>query len=117
MFENAPIIHRYTRAQAIADGTLVDVTEHAVFGGFVIPVAMTATALGEVRAQVSAKESEEDRTLVAIMSALVAMRKAIAVSPDGDRVTFTAKGVELYAVCGPGDDAEPVVTVMLVGED
>jgi hypothetical protein len=34
------------------------------------------------------------------------------VAGDGNRTT-----VELWALCGPGDDAEPVVTVMLQGED
>jgi len=25
--------------------------------------------------------------------------------------------VKLWSVCGPGDDAEPVITIMLEGED
>lgn len=35
------VIHSYTRAQAIEDGYLVDVTETAREAGFVWPVAMT----------------------------------------------------------------------------
>ena len=27
------------------------------------------------------------------------------------------RGVAMYALCGPGDDAEPVITVMLPDED
>ena len=42
-FENAPVIFSYTRAQAIEDGVLVDLTEWAAETGFKIPVACTAT--------------------------------------------------------------------------
>ena len=35
------VIHRYTRAQALADGVLVDVTDAAREAGFRTPVAMT----------------------------------------------------------------------------
>ena len=42
LFENAPVIFSYTRAQAIEDGGLVDLTEWAKETGFRIPVACTA---------------------------------------------------------------------------
>ncbi len=41
-FENAPVIYRYTRQQAIEHGVLVDLTEWARETGFTIPVACTA---------------------------------------------------------------------------
>ena len=43
MFEDAPVIFSYTRAQAIEDGVLIDLTEWAKETGFKIPVACTAT--------------------------------------------------------------------------
>ena len=42
LFSEADVIHTYTRAQAIEDGVLVDVTEMAEEAGFVWPVAVTA---------------------------------------------------------------------------
>lgn len=45
--ENAPVICRYTRTQAIEDGVLVDLTEWAAETGFRIPVACTATVWHE----------------------------------------------------------------------
>ena len=39
----APVIFAYTRAQAIDDGILVDVSETAREAGFKIPVAVTRT--------------------------------------------------------------------------
>ncbi len=44
------VIHRYTRAQAIADGVLVDVTAKARGFGFTVPVAMTATLFADCEA-------------------------------------------------------------------
>ena len=41
--EFGPVISVYTRAQAIADGILVDVSETAREAGFKIPVALTRT--------------------------------------------------------------------------
>ena len=41
-FEDAPVISRYTRQQAIEDGVLVDLTEWSQEAGFTIPVACTA---------------------------------------------------------------------------
>ena len=40
-FDDAPVIHRYTRAEAIRDGMLTDVTETAREAGFKVPVAIT----------------------------------------------------------------------------
>jgi hypothetical protein len=45
--------------------------------------------------------------------------------PGNDRVSFTVnvwdgtrrKKVNLRSLCGPGDDGEPVITIMLEGED
>jgi hypothetical protein len=44
MFENAELIHRYTRADAIADGVLIDVSATAREAGFRWPVALTCAA-------------------------------------------------------------------------
>ena len=42
MFENADLIHQYTRADAIRDGALIDVSATAREAGFKFPVALTA---------------------------------------------------------------------------
>jgi hypothetical protein len=41
MFDDAPIIHRYTRADALRDGTLIDVSETAREAGIRYPTALT----------------------------------------------------------------------------
>jgi hypothetical protein len=42
MFENFDVIHSYSRAEAIRDGVLIDVTAVAREAGFRYPVALTA---------------------------------------------------------------------------
>src|ERR1700755_997806 len=42
MFENADLIHRYSRADAIRDGVLIDVSTTAREAGIRWPVALTA---------------------------------------------------------------------------
>jgi hypothetical protein len=44
MFEEADLIHAYTRAEAIADGVLVDVSAVAREAGIRWPVALAAAA-------------------------------------------------------------------------
>src|SRR5262249_58419319 len=44
MFERFDRIHRYSRADALRDGVLIDVTETAREAGFKHPVALTAAA-------------------------------------------------------------------------
>ena len=47
MFENADLIHRYSRADAIRDGVLIDVSAVAREAGIRYPVAITASVWGK----------------------------------------------------------------------
>ena len=49
LFADAVLVHAYTRAQAIEDGCLVDVSETAREAGFKVPVALTAAVWAELR--------------------------------------------------------------------
>ncbi len=49
LFKDADLIPVYTRAQALADGVLVDVTETAKEAGFRAPVALTVRRVGGLR--------------------------------------------------------------------
>ncbi len=121
LFDDAEIISSYSRAQAIADGVLVDVTEAAREAGFVHPVAMTAEAFGTC---VSLPENpppgqdEKGRLWDVLQMLLVAVRAA---RNGRDRVDFSVRvdgqTVKMYATCGPGDDARPVLTIMMPWED
>lgn len=123
-------ISTYTRAQAIEDGVLVDLAVFTASGhsavalaGFRFPVAITGTALHAVCG--CAPEDNPD-AFARVYALLAIMKVAIRNSVDGDRIDFTVpalfengdtRQLALYALCGPGDHAEPVVTIMLPEED
>ena len=116
---NDQVIFTYTRAQAVGDGVLVDVSELAREAGFKLPVAVTAGVWAECVAVPDGVTCQDETGR--LWDVLMMLRHAIAASRGGDRVDFAVhvrndntEGepplVSLYALCGPGDDAEPVVT-------
>jgi hypothetical protein len=134
-----PPIHVYTRAEAIADGVLVDVSEVAAEAGFTVPVAMTAAAWADCVAWDAAAEArkpqgtgqDEAGRLWDVVTVLkYAMRRKRPAGPGDDpsrlgfqvlRVPAEGRGVRprlvtLTAHIGPGDDFEPVLTVLMPGE-
>ena len=126
------VIYSYTRADAIADGYLVDVSEVAREAGFRWPVAMTRTVWDdcvEWDDEDSKRQTHQDksgRLWDAIWMAFVAIKQATGNGtelfyqlyrvPRGGRKT-QARCITLKLVTGPGDDGEPVVTVMMPEED
>jgi hypothetical protein len=127
MFENADLIHRYSRADAIRDGVLIDVSAAARDAGFKFPVALTAAAWSrcvEVPPGVLCQDEAGRLWDVLTMLRVAASRPSddpqevrFAVHVRNDNRERTPPLVRLKAVCGPGDEGEPVVTVMLTEED
>lgn len=127
VFTEPEVIFAYSRAQAIADGVLVDVTTLAKEAGFRVPVALTAAVWADCVAWDSEHEQtpqdETGRLWDVLLMAHVAARR----SSGTDRVPVElsripsqgvyAEPVQLIAHIGPGDAAEPVLTIMQPGED
>jgi hypothetical protein len=123
-------ISSYSRAQAIEDGMLVDVSTLAREAGITFPVAMSAGSYADcVRwTRTGPKDPHQDET-GRLWDVVFMLSMAIRRSKPGNRVNFalyripntgrgtTAKLVNLYAVCDGGDDGEPVITIMLPTED
>lgn len=126
LWDGAEVISVYTRAQALEDGVLVDLTDWAREAGFKIPVAVTQGVWGVLK---PSKELEAEGEDVAgrAWDMFTILLHAIRGAAGGDEVHFAplftqepgreARGVPMWAKCGPGDNAEPVITVMLRGED
>jgi uncharacterized protein DUF6573 len=125
MFENAEIISRYTRADAIAEGVLIDVTPTAREAGFKYPVALTATVWAECVAVPPGVVCQDE---AGRLWDIVWMLKCAIARANGSEILFslhvrndnrerTPPLVRVKAICGPGDDAEPVITVMMPNED
>jgi len=132
MFEDADIVHRYTRAQAIADDVLVDVTSTGREAGFKIPVALTAAVWADC-VEWTERDTEESGTPqdesgrlwdVLWMAGLAARQHR---NGNSRRVQFEILRVEcgrrratravLVMEIGSGDEGEPVLTIMQPGED
>ena len=125
-----PVIHTYTRAQAITDGVLVDVTETAAEAGFRHPVALTCAVWSEAVAWDPDNRAAQDEG-GRLWDVLTMARHAITSrgTTPCDRVRFgvlrvpntptatrpTITGLTVHI--GPGDSGEPVLTIMLPGED
>lgn len=122
MFSKEDVIFAYTRKQAIADGVLFDVSEHATKLGFRFPVAVTAAVFSACVRDRNDPEYEAERRQVLLKELYDAIRNGEA---RGAEVKFwlyavTGNGEErmdLRAVCGPDDDGAPCVTVMFENED
>jgi hypothetical protein len=125
MFEDADLIHRYTRAQALDDGVLVDVSETAKEAGFRVPVAITQTAWADCvhwTEDDSARVVHQDES-GRLWDVLWMAGLAAGAARGGDRTSFNLlrvprdgkthqpKPVTLLLDIGPGDEGEPVITI------
>jgi len=125
MFEEADLIHRYTRADAIRDGVLIDVSATASEAGFKFPVALTAAVHAKcVKVPPGVEcQSETGRLWDVLVILLFAIRGSngsevrFALHVRNDNRDRTPPLVRLKALCGPGDEGEPVVTILMPDED
>ncbi|HZZ26707.1 MAG TPA: DUF6573 family protein [Pirellulales bacterium] len=119
------ILFSYSREAAIADGVLIDVSALAEEAGVKYPTAMTAAVFAEcVRVPDGVEGQDEDGRL---WNVLTMFRLAARASKSSSTIRFSVlvrnannrapQPVELKAVCGPGDDVSPVITIMLPNED
>ncbi|KAB0580712.1 hypothetical protein F7Q92_13065 [Ideonella dechloratans] len=123
-------ISMYTRRAAISDGVLIDVSTMAREAGFRVPVALTAAAWEDC---VRWDQADSNRQLhqdqagrlwdVVWMASVAARRNRgsevnleLYRVPRGGKATAPRK-VRLVMSIGPGDEGEPVITVLMPGED
>jgi hypothetical protein len=114
------IIYSYSRAQALEDGVLVDLTQFQnIREHWKIPVACTDTVWNAIEGAVQrhGKDFEGICHDISIVAKL-AIRRA---TPGQTTIRFSVvighahKDLKLHV--GPGDAAEPVLTLMLPHED
>lgn len=121
------VVFSYSRSEAIEDGVLIDVSETAKEAGFKFPVAVTDTLWNgyivpsDVVLTRNYGQSTEGRLWDTLYMAFLAARKTtgntlfykvIYLMDD-----FKQHEITLKAIIGPGDTAEPVLTIMLPNED
>lgn len=118
------LVHSYTRAQAIADGALVDVSTTAREAGIRFPVAITRAAWERcVAVPAGVRCQDEAGRLWDVLWVLRHTTRwggpveMFAVHVRNDNRDRVPPLIHLKSVVGPGDNGEPIVTVMLPEED
>ena len=125
MLESADLIHLYTRAEAIHDGVLIDVSAVAREAGLRYPVALTRAAWERCVAVPPRVEGQDEQGRLCAVLWILALSAGscdkselrFAVQVRNDNRRRTPPLVHLKAICGPGDQGEPVLTVLLSDED
>ena len=128
----APVIDAYTRAQAIEDGILVDVSETAREAGFKIPVAVTRTVWTRLVALPEGYRGFQDER-GRLWDVLWMARHYALRASDSNRVTMCVLVRDIrkdlrdsnrpprrhcpIVAIGGGDAGEPVITVMFPEDD
>lgn len=118
-------IYSYTRAQAIDDGMLIDVSETAREAGISFPTVVTLnlweTYIMPSKADAKLGQDMAGRLWDTVFMAVMAMKQARGKSRVQFKVSYMVKGKQtqptLIAACGPGDTAAPVITIMLPDDD
>jgi hypothetical protein len=121
------VIHSYTRAEALADGVLFDVSTVAREAGIRYPTALTAAAWARCVAVPPGVACQDEQGR--LWDVLYLLRCAIGRSGGGgaevrfgvhvrnDNRDGTPPLVALKALCHPGDNAEPCITILMPDED
>ena len=126
-----PVISTYTRAQAIEDGVLVDVTELAQEAGILYPVAITCRLFNEWITPSAVEEKHGQDVTGRLWDVISMFRFAarrnfsstmhypviFARAMKTTNLRLKQQTITLKATCGPGDNGEPVITIMLPSED
>jgi len=126
MFDSEDMVVVYTRKQAIEDGVLVDVSNTATEAGFKVSVAVTES-LFQNYLQPGKELESFGQSLEGRLWDLLFMLYMSSRNSDSSTIHFkvlflmdpkkTPEEVDLKAILGPGDQGEPVLTIMLPHED
>jgi len=124
MFSDCEIISRYTRAQAKEDGCLIDISARFPECSrlYKYNVAITASVWGILEKSVNHPSHCNDFAGVVwdlLFMSINGKTRIIDPTEHLFQVIITGTGRNRYhtfkAMCGPGDEGEPVITIM--GED
>lgn len=124
------VIHSCTRAQALNDGMLIDMTEMAAEAGIKYPTAVSGNLYHE-HIVPSANTLDIDQSMVGRLWDVLMVFRVYAQRSQGSRVSFpvdfvsgrssggapVVRTVTVLAMVHPGDSGEPVVTFMLLEDE
>ena len=123
---NWNVIYSYTRAQAIEDGVLIDITADAQAHGFKAHTVVTDNLYHSYITPPAGLEGEGQSSSGRLHDLFMVLRTAILGKSATDYLELDVlflmtpgrhERVRIIAVVGPGDHGEPVMTIMLPGDD
>lgn len=107
-----PVIYSYTRAQAIEDGVLIDLSEYKdATRVFKYPVAFTSDLWDEIVRGQGKKERVRNGRIWDVCYMSTVFKRDLSESRREFKVIVGRRTLVLWADCGPGDDGEPVMTI------
>lgn len=124
LFDSTDLIHSYSRAEAFADGVLVDLSGNEVCRQhYRYPVAVTRAVYDIIDRAVKSPNHLND--FPGILHDILWMSRCNSkpLSESARVFDVVIKGAgrqavyKMKIVCGPGDDLQPVVTIMLPEDD
>ena len=121
-----PVIYSYTRAQAIEDGVLVNLSEIApdvCREHYKYPIACTSEVWGIIDRAI--KNEKHCNDLNGVIHDILWMSRVFKRTIDANTIMFRVKITgagrksvfDFKMVCGPNDDASPCLTIMMPHED
>ncbi len=123
---NAEVISMYTRAQAIEDGLLMNVTETAKEAGIKLPMAVTQRLWAEYITPDPRSVEHYGQSIDGRLWDVLYMFAFSARRVPGSEFIYTVRmvmkralqrDIRIRAVIDGGDNGEPAITLMLPGED
>jgi len=123
------VIFKYTRQDALNDGILVDISKApaTIEAGIRIPVAVTSGVYDVLNPDDDLRKQGQDFEGRLWDMWMIFKYELKGTGENTDELHFAPLflmtghrkpiPVKMWAKCGPGDNAEPVITIMLEGED
>ena len=125
--EDWNVVFEYSRAQAIADGVLIDVSEQAKATGFKVHTVVTGTLYHGYVVPPAGLDGSFGQSVAGRLHDLLTLALFAARASKGtDRVYFKvdflmapgkSETVDIIAHIGPGDSPAPVLTIMMPEDD
>jgi len=132
-FSSDDIIFTYTRADALRDGVLVELPEDLCRNaGIVVSVAVTRAIWDEyISPEYLSELADQDvpgriwdllwmfscAARKSRKTSIVLFKTEFVILDDENRARSSRTLATFKAICGPGDEGEPVITIMLPEED
>ena len=107
MFDDFYVISKYTRADALSDGVLIDVSDVAKRSDFLLPTVVSSNLLAVIDAE------NQLPVLFAVFHDKIKFKQGLEDILETQTISKTGRAITVILHIGPGDDGEPVLTMML----